>query len=115
MPRKKIATTAARHGGSTFHMNIFSIVNAALEVAVIRLVSTAGNRSEKKLGECMVRWRNRSRRTSPVTCTNVKLAIKLATRQKRLSAAINDKSMANAVHGDCSCDVNVSTRSFTPY
>ncbi len=50
-----IATAAARHGGSTFHMNMFSMVKAAFEVAVMRLVSTAGRRFEKKLGECMVR------------------------------------------------------------
>ena len=53
--RKMIAPAEARHGGSTFHMNMFSIVNVAFDVAVMRLVSTAGIRSEKKLGECRVR------------------------------------------------------------
>jgi hypothetical protein len=35
------------HGGSTFQTNILSTVKTALEVAVIRLVSIPGNRSEK--------------------------------------------------------------------
>ena len=37
----------AMHGGSTFQTNILSTVKTALEVAVIRLVSIPGNRSEK--------------------------------------------------------------------
>ena len=42
-----IAATVAAQGGSTFHMNMFSAVNIALEVAVTRLVSMPGSRSEK--------------------------------------------------------------------
>ena len=50
LARNRIAHTNAMHGGSTFHMNMFSIVKAAFEVAVMRLVSTAGRRFEK-IGE----------------------------------------------------------------
>jgi hypothetical protein len=35
------------HGGSTFQTNIFSTVKMALDVAVMRLVSIPGSRSEK--------------------------------------------------------------------
>ena len=35
------------HGGITFHTNMFSTVNTAFEVAVMRLVSMPGSRSEK--------------------------------------------------------------------
>ena len=42
-----IAATVAAHGGSTFQMNIFSLVKTALEVAVTRLVSVPGSRSAK--------------------------------------------------------------------
>ena len=42
-----IAATVATQGGSTFHMNMFSAVNMALEVAVTRLVNMPGSRSEK--------------------------------------------------------------------
>ena len=42
-----IETSVATHGGSTFHMNMFSIVNTAFEVAVIRLVKVPGSRSAK--------------------------------------------------------------------
>jgi hypothetical protein len=44
---KAIAATVATQGGNTFHMNIFSAVNMALEVAVTRLVNMPGSRSEK--------------------------------------------------------------------
>ena len=44
---KAIAATVATQGGSTFHMNMFSAVNMALEVAVTRLVNMPGSRSEK--------------------------------------------------------------------
>ena len=37
----------AMHGGNTFQTNMFSTVNTALEVAVMRLVSIPGSRSEK--------------------------------------------------------------------
>jgi hypothetical protein len=40
-----IAATVAAHGGSTFHMNMFSAVKNAFEVAVTRLVSVPGRRS----------------------------------------------------------------------
>ena len=42
-----MAATVAAQGGSTFHMNMFSAVNMALEVAVTRLVNMPGRRSEK--------------------------------------------------------------------
>ena len=42
-----IAATVAAHGGSTFHMNMFSAVKIAFEVAVTRLVSVPGRRSAK--------------------------------------------------------------------
>jgi hypothetical protein len=44
---KAIAATVATQGGKTFHMNMFSAVNMALEVAVTRLVNMPGSRSEK--------------------------------------------------------------------
>ena len=37
----------AMHGGNTFQTNMFSTVKTALEVAVMRLVSVPGSRSEK--------------------------------------------------------------------
>ena len=42
-----IAATVATQGGSTFQMNMFSVVNTAFEVAVMRLVSMPGSRSAK--------------------------------------------------------------------
>ena len=42
-----IAATVATQGGSTFHMNMFSAVNMAFDVAVTRLVNMPGSRSEK--------------------------------------------------------------------
>ena len=42
-----IAATVAAHGGKTFQTNMFSMVNTAFEVAVIRLVSMPGRRSAK--------------------------------------------------------------------
>jgi hypothetical protein len=44
---KAIAATVAAQGGNTFHMNMFSAVNIALEVAVTRLVNMPGSRAEK--------------------------------------------------------------------
>jgi hypothetical protein len=44
---KTIAATVAAHGGTTFHTNMFSAANTALEVAVTRLVNVPGSRSEK--------------------------------------------------------------------
>ena len=44
---KTIEQTTATHGGSTFHEPVFSVVNAALEVAVMRLASAPGRRSAK--------------------------------------------------------------------
>ena len=42
-----IAATVATHGGNTFHMNMFSAVKTAFDVAVTRLVSMPGRRSAK--------------------------------------------------------------------
>ncbi len=59
-----------------------------------------------------------SRLRSPVTPTNVKLAIQLAIRHKKLSAAMSDMSMTNASHTLSACvgpPVKLSTRYFTPY
>ena len=39
--------TTATQGGSTFHEPVFSVVNAALDVAVMRLASAPGSRSAK--------------------------------------------------------------------
>ena len=44
---KAIAPTVATQGGSTFQTNMFSTVNTAFEVAVMRLVSMPGRRSAK--------------------------------------------------------------------
>ena len=44
---KLIAATVAMQGGSTFQTNMFSTVKTAFEVAVMRLVSMPGSRSEK--------------------------------------------------------------------
>ncbi len=46
-PMNTIEQTTATQGGSTFHDPVFSTVNAALEVAVIRLASAPGRRSAK--------------------------------------------------------------------
>ena len=47
VPRNTIAPSVATQGGSTFHMNMFSTVKMALEVAVIRLARVPGSRSAK--------------------------------------------------------------------
>ena len=47
VPSKAIAATVAKQGGKTFHTNMFSTVNTAFEVAVMRLVSIPGNFSKK--------------------------------------------------------------------
>ena len=47
-----IAATVA-HGGSTFHMNMFSAVKTALDVAVTFKVSMPGMRSENKLANAL--------------------------------------------------------------
>src|SRR3979411_1025439 len=46
VPISAIAAIVAMQGGSTFQTNIFSTVKTAFDVAVIRLVSIPGNRSE---------------------------------------------------------------------
>ena len=59
-----------------------------------------------------------SRRKSPVTPTNVKLAVQLAIRHRKLSAAINDMSKTNASHtlpARAGPADKPSTRYFTPY
>src|SRR6516164_770614 len=113
---KTIAATVAKHGGRTFQTNMFSAVNTALEVAVTRLVNVPGRRSEKLLGECPIKWWNKSRRRSPVTPTKVWLAIQNATRHKRLSAAMSEPSRKNAVQtAELAPAVSVSTRNLMPY
>ena len=47
VPIRRIAETVAMHGGNTFQTNMFSTVNTAFDVAVMRLVSMPGSRSEK--------------------------------------------------------------------
>ncbi len=47
VPISVIAATVAMQGGNTFHTSMFSTVNTAFEVAVIRLVSIPGIRSAK--------------------------------------------------------------------
>ena len=47
VPIRAIAATVARHGGSTFQTNMFSTVNTAFDVAVMRLDSMPGRRSPK--------------------------------------------------------------------
>ena len=47
VPISTIAVMVAIHGGNTFQMNMFSTVKTAFEVAVMRLVSIPGSRSEK--------------------------------------------------------------------
>ena len=47
MPIRMIEPITATHGGSTFHEQVFSVVNAALAVAVMRLASAPGKRSAK--------------------------------------------------------------------
>ena len=59
-----------------------------------------------------------SRRRSPVTPTNVKLAVQLAIRHSKLSAAINDMRKMNASHtppARAGPADRPSTRYFTPY
>ena len=46
VPISAIAAIVAMHGGNTFQTNMFSTVNTALDVAVMRLVSMPGIRSE---------------------------------------------------------------------
>ena len=47
VPIRQIAAIVAMTGGNTFQTNMFSTVNTALDVAVMRLVSIPGIRSEK--------------------------------------------------------------------
>ena len=47
VPISAMAATVAMQGGSTFQTNMFSTVKTALDVAVMRLVSIPGSRSEK--------------------------------------------------------------------
>ena len=47
VPISRIAEMVAMHGGITFHTIMFSTVNTAFDVAVMRLVSMPGSRSEK--------------------------------------------------------------------
>ena len=47
VPIRAIAATVAMQGGSTFQTNMFSTVKTAFDVAVMRLVSMPGSRSEK--------------------------------------------------------------------
>ena len=47
MTHRTIAAIVAMHGGNTFQTNMFSTVKTAFDVAVIRLVSMPGRRSEK--------------------------------------------------------------------
>ncbi len=47
VPISSMAETVAMHGGNTFQTNMFSTVNTAFDVAVMRLVSMPGRRSEK--------------------------------------------------------------------
>ena len=44
---KPIAASVAAQGGNTFHIDMFSTVKTAFEVAVTRLVSMPGSRSAK--------------------------------------------------------------------
>ena len=44
---RAMAQTVARHGGSTFHTSMLSMVKSALEVAVMRLASVVGERPAK--------------------------------------------------------------------
>jgi hypothetical protein len=76
---------------------MFSTVKIAFEVAVMRDARVPGWRSEKKVGECPVMCRNRSRRMSPVTPTKVKAPVSAATRQSMLSAAMKAMSTASAL------------------
>ena len=46
-PMRTIEQTTATHGGRTFHDPVFSVVNTALAVAVMRLASAPGRRSAK--------------------------------------------------------------------
>src|SRR6516225_9424454 len=59
-----------------------------------------------------------SRRRSPVTPTKVKLAVQLAIRHRKLSAAISDMRKTNASHTLLPCDgpaERLSTSDLTPY
>ncbi len=59
-----------------------------------------------------------SRRRSPVTPTKVKLAVQLAIRHRKLSAAISDMRKTNASHtlpARAGPADKPSTRYFTPY
>ena len=47
VPISAIAQTVAMQGGNTFQTNMFSTVKTAFDVAVMRLVSIPGSRSEK--------------------------------------------------------------------
>ena len=47
VPISAIAAMVAMHGGNTFQTNMFSTVKTAFDVAVMRLVSIPGSRSEK--------------------------------------------------------------------
>ena len=47
VPISAIAAIVAMQGGNTFQTNMFSTVKTAFDVAVMRLVSIPGRRSEK--------------------------------------------------------------------
>ena len=65
-----------------------------------------------------MRWRKSSDLKSPVTLTKARLAIQLATRHSKLSAATNETRIAKASHGLPPCPGSrdrTSTRNLTPY
>ena len=47
MATKAMAQKVATQGGSTFHTSMFSTVNSALDVAVMRLVSVPGSAARR--------------------------------------------------------------------
>src|SRR4051812_12252767 len=83
----------------------------------MRLVKAPEGWFWKNVIEWPVRWRKRSRRTSPDTRTKVEFATQLATRQRRLSNRIKPDSSAkpSQTSGLRTGIDNVSTRNLTPY
>ncbi len=92
-----IENTSARQGGSTFQAKVFSTWKIAFAVAVMRPASVPGWRSAKYAIEWPVRWRNRSRRMSPVTATKQCVDTQPPSRQNRLSAVIRPASRTKAI------------------
>src|SRR5260370_42159710 len=65
VPISAIAATVAMHGGNTFQTNMFSTVNTAFDVAVMRLGGMPGSRAGEKAGAGAVQRAEQGRPETP--------------------------------------------------